>query len=38
MQSPIFGAIDPYKKENLHYKIFVENLGTLLFVKNHFPI
>jgi hypothetical protein len=31
------GAIDPYKKDNLHQKDFVENLG-LLIIKNHLPI
>jgi hypothetical protein len=31
-----FGSIDPYKKDNVHQKTFVEILG-LLVVKNHLP-
>jgi hypothetical protein len=31
-------AVDPYKKENVQYNFFVENLGTLLIVKKHLPI
>ncbi len=34
--SNFFGAIIPYKKDNVHHNIFVENLG--LIVVNHFPI
>jgi hypothetical protein len=33
----LFGSIDPYKKDNVHRKQFVEILG-LLVVKNHLPI
>jgi hypothetical protein len=32
-----FGSIDPYKKDNVHQKQFVEILG-LLVIKNHLPI
>jgi hypothetical protein len=34
--SNLFGAIIPYKKDNVHHNIFVENLG--LIVVNHLPI
>jgi hypothetical protein len=34
--SNFFGAIDLYKKDNVHHNIFVENLG--LIVVNHLPI
>jgi hypothetical protein len=33
----LFGSIDPYKKDNVHQKQFVEILGLLVF-KNHLPI
>jgi hypothetical protein len=33
----LFGSIDPYKKDNVHQKQFVEIFG-LLVVKNHLPI
>ncbi len=33
----LFGSIDPYKKDNVHQKQFVEILG-LLVIKNHLPI
>ncbi len=32
-----FGSIDPYKKDNVHQKQFVEILG-LFVIKNHLPI
>jgi hypothetical protein len=32
-----FGAIDPYKKDNVHQNEVLENLG-LLVVNSHFPI
>ncbi len=35
--SNFLGAINPYKKDNVHQKDFVENLG-LLVIKNHLPI
>jgi hypothetical protein len=35
--SNFVGAINPYKKDNVHQKDFVENLG-LLVIKNHLPI
>jgi hypothetical protein len=34
--SSFFRTINPYKKDNLHHKVFLQNLG--LFVKNHLPI
>jgi hypothetical protein len=34
--SNIFRVINPYKKDNLHHKVFLQNLGLL--VKNHLPI
>jgi hypothetical protein len=34
--SNIFRAINPYKKDNLPHKVFLQNLGIL--VKNHLPI
>jgi hypothetical protein len=35
--SKFFGAIDPYKKDNVHQKEFLENL-SLLVMKSHLPI
>jgi hypothetical protein len=35
--SNFFGAMDPYKKDNVHQKYFVKNLG-LLIIKNHLLI
>jgi hypothetical protein len=35
--SNFLGATNPYKKDNVHQKDFVENLGLLNF-KNHLPI
>jgi hypothetical protein len=35
--SNFFGAINLYKKDNVHEKDFVENFG-LLVIKNHLPI
>jgi hypothetical protein len=35
--SKFFGAIELYKKDNVHQKEFLENLG-LLVVKSHLPI
>jgi hypothetical protein len=32
-----FEAIDPFKKDNVHQKEFLENLG-LFVVTNHLPI
>ncbi len=35
--SNFLGAMDPYKKNNVHQKDFVKNLG-LLVIKNRLPI
>ncbi len=35
--SKFFGAINTYKKDNVHRKDFLKNLGILI-VKNHLPI
>jgi len=35
--SKYFDAINPFKKDNVHHKGFLENLG-LFVVKNHLPI
>jgi hypothetical protein len=37
MISNFFRAINPYKKDNVHEKDFVENFN-LLVIKNHLPI
>jgi hypothetical protein len=33
-----FFGLRSLQKENVHYKNFVENLGTLLIVKKYLPI
>jgi hypothetical protein len=35
--SNFLGAMDPNKKDNVHQKDFIKNLG-LLVIKNHLPI
>jgi hypothetical protein len=35
--SKFFGAINPYKKDNIHHMFFFETLGIPI-VKNHLPI